>query len=146
LGKRYGTVILRKERQVFDNKVAEIQNELKQLSVAVEVELTKEIKNSREKLIEMLLPGVMKNPPQRLKSGLFGDMDEAIARKFIGKELDKKLPKANKLIGEMHLNCDYKDVTFEMLNDEAFIKAIKEKYEYNDFEKLYLEEETMGQR
>lgn len=40
----------------------------------------------------------------------------------------------------------YKDVTFESLNDKNFIKAIEEKYPFNNFAKLYSEEQTMGKR
>ncbi|MGI8653867.1 MAG: hypothetical protein ACR2LC_01465 [Pyrinomonadaceae bacterium] len=146
LGKRYGSVILRKQREQFDEQVAAIQQDLKKLSETVKEELGKEIANSREKLITMLLPGLMKNPPKKLESGLFIDLNEKVAAQFIGDELDRQIPATDKLIGEMRLDCDYKDVTFEMLNDGAFIKAIEEKYPYNNFAKLYAEQETIGQR
>lgn len=146
LGKRYGSVILRKQRDEFDSHVAAIQEELKKLRSNIKEELGKEIQSSREKLIEMLLPGFMSQPPQRLISELFGDLDEKVARQFIGDELDGEIPDVDKLIGEMNLHCDYKDVTFEMLNDANFIKAIEDKYKHNDFAKLYSEQETIGQR
>ncbi|HEV2802442.1 MAG TPA: hypothetical protein VGW12_18370 [Pyrinomonadaceae bacterium] len=146
LGKRYGSVILRKQRMEFDKQVGVIQEELKKLSESVKEELRNEVRGSRSKLIEMLLPGFMEHPPQKLKSTLFGDLDKSVAEKFIGDELDRHMPDVEKLVGEMQLNCDYKDVTFEMLNDEAFIKAIEEKYPYNDFSKLYSEQETIGER
>lgn len=46
----------------------------------------------------------------------------------------------------MKLNCNYKDVTFDTLNDEDFVKAIEARYPYNNFTKLYSEQETIGQR
>lgn len=146
LGKRYGSVILRKERKEFDKQVLVIQEDLNKLSETVKDDLGKEIESSREKLIVMLLPGFIQNPPQRLKSQLFGEIDKEVARKFIGDELDKQIPTVDKLIGEMKLNCDFKDVTFEMLNDEDFIKLIEAKYPYNNFAKLYSEQEAIGQR
>lgn len=146
LGKRYGSVILRKQRIEFDKQVALIQEDLKALSATIKEELGKEIKCSREKLITMLLPGFMKAPPQKLKSQLFTDLDEKIAQQFIGDELDKEIPTVDKLVGEMQLNCDYKDVTFEMLNDEKFIKAVESRFKFNSFAKLYSEQETIGQR
>jgi hypothetical protein len=146
LGERYGSVILRKERTEFDKKVTEIQKELATFSAMVKEGLDREIKNSREKLIAMLLPGFMKNPPKRLTSGLFGDLNEVLASEFMGEELDKELPDVDDLIGEMQLNCDYKDVTFEMLNDTDFVKLIQVKFPYNDFNKLYAEEQTIAQR
>ena len=46
----------------------------------------------------------------------------------------------------MKLECYYKDVTFESLKDKNFIEAIEKQFPYNDFDKLYSEEETIGQR
>jgi len=94
----------------------------------------------------MLLPGFMKNPPKKLTSGLFGELNEVLAPEFMVEELDKELPDVDDLIGEMQLNCDYKDVMFEMLNDAEFVKLIQEKFPYNDFKKLYAEEQTIAQR
>jgi hypothetical protein len=94
----------------------------------------------------MLLLGFMKSPSQKLKKHLFVELTEETARQFIGCKLDVVIPAVDKLIGEMKLNCDYKDVTFEMLNDEAFIKAIEEKYPDSNFEKLYSKQNTIGQR
>lgn len=145
-GKRYGAVILRSQREEFDKKVEAIRKDLEGLSKTVKEELQKEIESSRDKLIEMLVPGFMKNPSQKLLKQLPGELTKAIAQRFIGKELDREIPPIDRLIGEMQLNCDYKDVTFEMLNDDAFIKAIEEKYSDSNFAKLYTEQEAIGQR
>jgi len=64
---------------------------------------------------------------------------------YIQKRLEE-MPTADKLVGEMQLSCDYKDVTFEMLNDAEFIKAVESKFKLNNFAKLYSEQETIGQR
>jgi hypothetical protein len=146
LGPRYGSVILRKQREAFDKEVTAIQLDLKQLSETVKEDIEKEIESSRKKLIKMLLPGFMKNPSKRLVSELLIDLNEVIAGDFIGEELDKEIPAVEDLIGEMLLNCDYKDVTFEMLNDKAFIEAIEGKYKRIKFPKLYSEQETIGKR
>jgi hypothetical protein len=146
LGKRYGSVILRKLRPEFDKRVSALREELELLSKAVKVELGNEINSSREQLVAMLLPGLMKNPPQKLLSELQSGLNEGIAKEFIGEELDREIPEVERLIGEMQLNCDYKDVTFDMLTDKAFIDAIEEKYKRANFSKLYSEQETLGQR
>jgi hypothetical protein len=46
----------------------------------------------------------------------------------------------------MLLPCDYKDVTFEMLNDKALIEAIQSKYKPTNFAKLCAETQTIGER
>lgn len=146
LGDKYGSVILRRAREDFEKEVENIRSNLKNLRNEVKDELQKEIDNSRENLVTMLLPGVMSNPPKALTAQLFGQLTDETARKFIADELDKKIPETESLIGEMKLNCYYKDVTFETLNDKDFIKAIEAKYPYNNFAKLYSEQEAIGQK
>jgi hypothetical protein len=146
LGPHYGNVILRKQREALDKEVKSIQAELKTLSETVQEDIEKEINNSREKLVKMLLPGFMENPSKRLMSELVTDLNEAIASEFIREQLDKEIPAVDSLIGEMLLNCNYKDVTFEMLNDRKFIEAIESKYKRTNFPKLYSEEQAIGTR
>lgn len=146
LGAKYGSVILRRARKDFEKEVEIICKNLAALHDEVKDELQKEIDNSRENLIKMLLPGLMSNPPKALTAQLFGNLTEETASKFIADELDNRIPETESLIGEMKLNCYYKDVTYETLNDSDFIKAIEEKYPYNNFAKLYSEQETIGQK
>ena len=146
LGGNYGTVILRKAREEFEKEIEDIRNTLKTLSESIKESLQKEIDNSRENLIKMLLPNILENPPRQFTVQLFEEISEDNARKFIETELNKAIPATEKLIGEMKLAYYYKDVTFESLNDKEFIEAIEKSYPYNNFEKLYLEEETIGKR
>ncbi len=46
----------------------------------------------------------------------------------------------------MQLICDYKEVTFEMLNDVEFVGLIEKRFPKERFAKLYWEEETIGTR
>jgi hypothetical protein len=146
LGEKYGSVILRRAREDFEKEVEVIRKNLYALRNEVKGELQQEIDNSRENLIKMLLPGVMNNPPKALTAQLFEKLTEEIATKFIADKLDKRIPETESLIGEMKLNCYYKDVTFETLNDPDFINAIEERYPYNNFAKLYSEQEAIAQR
>ena len=146
LGKNYGVVILRKVRNEFEAEIEKIRGDLKKLSEEVKESLQKEIDNSHSNLIKMLLPNVVSNPPKKLTAQLWEEVTEDNAQRFIEKEIAREIPTTDKLIGEMKLEYYYKDVTFESLNDENFIKAIEEKYPYNNFAKLYSEEETMGKK
>jgi hypothetical protein len=60
--------------------------------------------------------------------------------------LNKQMRKVSELLSEMNLLCDYKDVTYEMLNNGEFFELIKGKFPDVNFEKLYSEEETIGIR
>ena len=148
LGERYGSVMLRRRQEEFDKKLNEIQEELKKLCDTIKEDLDKELLDNRESLIEMLLPGLMrmKNPPADLESTHFGEVDEGLARRHIRYELNKQMPYVEDLISGMKLICDYKDVTFKMLDDKEFTKLIEEKFPEEKFEKLYSEEQTISEK
>jgi hypothetical protein len=139
---RFGRIIQRKIRNKFDNRVEEIRKEIKVLQQTVNSELSAEILSSHEKLVVVLLPGIKVNPPPVLeKRAFFGEIDDDLAREFILEELDRVTPKTENLIKEMQLNCDYKNITYEMLNDKEFVSKVKEKYP--KLEKLYEEDEAI---
>jgi hypothetical protein len=97
--------------------------------------------------MQLWLCEVIRNLPLLLKKErLLWETDEDVARKFIDSMLDKQMPEVSDLINEMNLLCDYKDVTFEMLNNAEFINLIIERFPDVNFEKLYSEEETIGKR
>lgn len=145
LGERYGSVILRRKRSEFDKKLSEISADLEILRNTVREDLEIEMENSRKSLIEMLLPSLMENPPKHLKDA-FAFFPEETIRKYINKLLERQMPEPSQIISEMQLICDYKEVTFEMLNDVEFVRLIEEKFPEEKFAKLYWEEETIGKR
>lgn len=144
LGERYGSIILRKRRAEFDCKVSAIEKELSNLRDTVKDKLQNEIEKSRENLINKLLPVVLPNLSAEIKSHLFHQTDEEIAREFISARIDRQIPEIQEMISEINLICDYKDVTFEMLNDAEFINLIEHKFPERQFPSLYAEEETLG--
>ena len=146
LGKNYGVVILKRMREDFEKEIEKIRAKLTELSESVQSELETEIDKSRMALVGMLLPSIISNPPKVLTAQLFGELTEETATQFIINELNKVIPETESLIGEMKLDCYYKDVTFESLNDTDFINAIEEKYPYNNFAKLYSEQDAIGQK
>ena len=55
-------------------------------------------------------------------------------------------PKAEALIQKMQLDVRYKDVTFETLNREDFLDAIKEAFPKIDWDKAYKEFRAAGEK
>jgi hypothetical protein len=145
LGSRYGSVILRKIRPEFDQRVQKLKTEMAQLSAEVEAELQSAINESREKLIKMLLPGFIQHLPAHLRAQSLFEISEDKARKHLENALDHEIPAAANLVSRMELNCDYKDITYEMLTDKRFIKLVKDKYEL-DLDALHEEESAAGER
>ena len=61
-------------------------------------------------------------------------------------ELDRVFPKAEALIQKMQLDVRYKDVTFETLNREDFLDAVKEVFPRIDWDKAYKEFRAAGEK
>lgn len=51
-----------------------------------------------------------------------------VARIWIDRELDGDFPKAESLVSDMKLADRYSDITFETLNEEEFLKAVKKAF------------------
>ena len=78
--------------------------------------------------------------------GQFLKFDEAEARAWLDSELDRVFPKAEALIQKMQLDVRYKDVTFETLNREDFLNAVKAAFPQIDWEKTYQEFRAAGEK
>ncbi len=71
----------------------------------------------------------------------FGEISEDLIGDYVLAQLDKVTPPTELLIKEMRLDCDYKNITYEMLNDKDFVEKVKEKY--LTLEKLYEEDNAI---
>jgi hypothetical protein len=78
--------------------------------------------------------------------GQFLKFSDDEARAWLAGELDRVFPKAEALIQKMQLDVHYKDVTFETLNQEDFLGAIKVAYPGIDWEKAYKEFRAAGEK
>ena len=140
LGERLGSVMLRQRKDVFVKEVGEIQRAVQKFSDNVKQQLEAELTKCRNTLVKELAPGVVRNPPQTLLGGITTRRPtKEQAMKFIESELDKVIPKAESLINEMKLDCDFKDVTYEMLNDVEFQEALRKQFPYVDWPKPFEE-------
>lgn len=145
LGERYGTVILRREREKFSEDVQKITEELDTLKNTIKEDLENEIQKSQESLVELLLPALVKNPPPQF-IGQSNKVDEGWLKLYLEAQIDKQMPQPEQLIKDMDFYCNYKDVTYETLNDQKFIDAVNNHFPNEKFEKLYSEEETIAEK
>ena len=98
---------------------------------------------SRDLIVEYYLPLVKRNPPVELlaRSLTVGREDKVTseeARRWLKKELSRKMPKPDNLIKKIKLDVRYKDVTYETLNEKEFIDAVKDKFPL-DWDRIYEE-------
>jgi hypothetical protein len=146
LGKDHGRVVLKAAKPHLVERLAEFRAKLDAHQKTVAADLQKHLDASREQIVAYYQPRVMEaRPDALLGQSLNGEISEDSAKKWINGELDRVFPSAESLIHEMKLDERYKDVTFETLNRDDFLKSVKEAFPTVDWEKAYKEFRAAGQ-
>lgn len=144
LGERLGRVMLKHRRPLFDERVETLKAELTTFQAKVKKELQAKLDESRDLVAGYFLPLALKNPPDLLLSRVSG-LNEATAKRWLERELDHAFPKADDLIKEMKLEVQFKDVTWETLNDKDFAQAIRKAFEDVDWDKPFHDFRAAGE-
>jgi hypothetical protein len=146
LGKDHGRVVLKAAKPRLVERLAEFRAKLDAHQKTVAADLQKHLDASREQIVAYYQPRVIEaRPDALLGQSLSGAISEDAAKKWINGELDRVFPSAESLIHEMKLDERYKDVTFETLNRDDFLKSVKEAFPTVDWEKAYKEFRAAGQ-
>jgi hypothetical protein len=145
LGKDHGRVVLKAAKPHLEERLSKFRDELKAHQEKVEKELQGQLDESRKQIVDYFVPHVVASPPDAMR-GQFLNFEEAEARVWLDGELDRVFPKADTLIQKMQLDARYKDVTFETLNREDFLDAIKEAFQRIDWDKAYKEFRAAGEK
>ena len=140
LGKKFGRVMLKANKIAFEKRVAEIRAEVKAHQEKVRLELQSHIDQSRAAIVAHYTPIANDHMPDEA-IGLFG----SDAGQWIDSELEKTFPSAADLIESIALDVDYKDVTYETLQDPKFIAALKEKIPGADWDRAHEEYLAVGE-
>lgn len=147
LGGELGSVILAKDRTEFDAEIVRLRGDLEDLSESVKAILNGAIRESRNRLINVLSPLLLNNPPNWLKIRLEQKCDRhGFVVDLLKRMFDELAPSADELIERMEVRCSFKDVTWEMLNDEEFGKAIKKRFPNEAFTELYGKRNAIGEK
>jgi hypothetical protein len=140
LGKPWGRVLLRTARAVLDERVATLRKKLDKHKASVQEKLAGHIKKSREEVVEYYLPIVAKNPPDELLGQLLAPKpSKNDIRAWLDYQLHRVFPKAEDLITDMRLDVQFRDVTYETLNEDGFVEALRGAYPQVNWEKPYNE-------
>ena len=131
-----GSIMLRARRGDFMAIVGTVRAEVDAFRVSAEARLQKEIDRSRQKLVDALLPAVKQAPPEKLRAQVSGKVTNDIAKAYLADRLATVFPAAATLIDEMRLDVVFKGVTYEMLKDDAFRKAVNAAFPYEKFDLL----------
>ncbi|MGH6895841.1 MAG: hypothetical protein ACREJ5_04760 [Geminicoccaceae bacterium] len=145
LGKDHGRVVLKAAKPHLEKRLTKFREELKAHQKKVEKELQSHLDESRKQIVEYYLPRVVENPPDAMR-GQFLKFTEEEARVWLNAELDRVFPRADALIQKMQLDVRYKDVTFETLNQDDFLKSVKVAFPRIDWDKTYKEFRAAGEK
>lgn len=138
LGRPWGRVILKSARQLFDQRVEEFRAELMTHQESVKTELAEALEESQQQLITYYQPLIVDNPPDKLRGQIsMSDAIEESARAWLEYELQRVFPSPESLVSEMKLDVQFRDVTFETLNEKGFDEKLKTAYPQINWEKPF---------
>lgn len=117
-----GSVVLIKAQKELIKKIDDLRERLEK----TRDELAFEIESCLEKALDSLIPelakAILADPPDPFK-GRYAATEEG-AEEYVRKELLKVFPSAQKIVKDMSLRLTFKDVTYEVLQDNEFKKRV----------------------
>jgi len=138
LGKPWGNVMLRAKRNEFDKEIEELSKKVEEHQTKVAENLQQEIDHSRDQVVDSLWQEVVNNPPDELRGQILTSKpDETTAKAWLKSELDMCFPTAKKILTRMKLDCQFRDFTYETLNEKGFADALREGFPCVDWNKPY---------
>jgi len=135
----FGSVGLRANRTRLEQAIEAFGKDVAAFREDARRRLEKEIDQSRRQLVDSVLPGIRKSPPETLLSSIVGKPTVDQLRRWIEQQLDRAFPPLDRLVTEMQVKIAFKGVTYETLNDPAFQAAVRKAYPLVDFDKPFKE-------
>jgi hypothetical protein len=137
LGKPWGRVILKSVRKIFDANIYEFLKKLDAHKDKVNQDIEDLLQKSKQQVAEYYLPMLVNKPPASLCGQLPYKPSKDDVRNWLTDELDNSFPKAHELVSDMDLDIQFRDVTFETLNDPGFYNALCRAYPRIDWDKPF---------
>jgi hypothetical protein len=140
LGKPWGRVVLRAQRDLFDQRIVVFKQRLAEHKETVERSLAEHLEQSRKQLVEYYLPLVRETPPDVLLGQITvpKPSDEQI-RSWLNDELTRVFPEPKDLVTEMKLDVQFRDVTYETLVEEGFGEKLRDAFPRVEWDKPFSE-------
>ncbi len=120
----YGRVILRKDREPFDRKMKELRKALNEFRANLAKDLDDAAQESRQRLKAELLPRLKETPP-RLWDWLGQKPTPEEVEDLLDEQLEAAFERSKAGVHAMELRVVNKGVTYELLQDERFMDAVR---------------------
>lgn len=145
LGKDHGRVLLKAQKPLFEQRLAELRAKLEEFQLRVKEKLQNSLDASRDEIIAYYVQGVLAKPPDKFRGQLLNDPSEEDCRRWLAQQLQSVIPTAESLIRKMELEQTYKDVTFETLNKPDFVQSLRKAFPAVNWNKAYDEFQAAGE-
>ncbi len=147
LGKSHGRVVLKNAKPHLEECLVEFRAQLATHQETVKLDLQTKLDESRQQVVEYYLPLAKANPPKAVIGGsMIQPPPDDVFTKWLSRRLEAAFPKADALVQKMVLDVQFKDVTFETLNQPDFLESVKKAFPDVDWEKAYSEFRAAGEK
>lgn len=121
----YGAVVLRANKQKFEEAVTALTAEVAEFAAGVKGEVEKQIKRSREAVVKALLPAVERNLPDQYCKTHGPKPPKDFLKKRLTEDIEKAFGTAEAIVEEMKVKVVFKDVAYESLVDAKFLAVAR---------------------
>lgn len=137
--KGYGSVVLKCNKAGLEKAVEQLRNEVTEFQKQLTDALGARMEKNRNALVKALLPAVLRHLPESFIKHLGPKPKREEVERALNSEIEFAFGSSKALIEQMQVTLVMKDITYESLNDEAFleiackalphIKELHEEYE-----------------
>ncbi|WP_394232199.1 hypothetical protein [Niallia oryzisoli] len=128
LSKKYGRVMFVKDKAAFEKEVQTIQCLIEQYKKKVSDILNIQMEETKQELIQYFTPILIEDPPDHLLHLDKESLDEQEVRDYIEWLLGKEFPTAEQILNRVEFYYVYKDVTYQILQDDQFYRDIEKAF------------------
>jgi hypothetical protein len=139
LGKDKGRVILHRNKDRFITKMAKLVERLEEHSLNVKDKLQESINDSKNAIAKIYVPALKENLTEDITIIVGNPPTEATLHNFVLDELHTVFPSADAIIKKMEIRYEFKDLTYETLNNKEFLDNVKKAFKYESWDKAHSE-------
>lgn len=122
---RFGQVLLRADKQLFEREVALLKVRVEEFKAEVSAKLQQELTGRIAELEAALMPRLQEAPPREWLLPSEEPARVEALRTRLHRDLERAIGSVEGLVGDMRVTVAYKDVTYESLSDETFLGAAR---------------------
>lgn len=123
--KGFGSVVLRGNKRDLERAVDELSSEVKAFSEGVKEALEYQMEGTQGQLVEALFPAVKNSPPPEFIKFHGPGVSDEYLRKRLAEEIARAFGPAEALVDAMSVRLVFKDVAYESLVDEVFLRVAR---------------------